>query len=357
MRILAIETSCDETAVAVVEYDDSLEFKTLSNVVASQIDIHRQFGGVVPEVAARSHLEVILPIVEQSIADAHTSWNNIDAVAVTCGPGLLGALLIGVNTARTLAIAKNKPLVGIDHVHAHVYAAWLDKAKPQQPRFPILGLIVSGGHTQLVLFKDHLDYRLLGQTQDDAVGEAFDKVAKMLGLGFPGGPALSAAAKSGDSSTYKLPTPKLDGKYDFSFSGLKTAVLRHLQQLCGQDYNFPSHKLAPLLTSRQINDTAAAFQAAAVKILVGKTTLGVEEFNPRSIICAGGVAANQMLRETLRAKFGGKVLYPPLELCTDNAAMIAALGCIQFKKGMTADPLKLESQPSLSMQSPNIDHT
>lgn len=349
MRVLAIETSCDETAAAVVECGDSLEFKTLSNVVASQVDLHAQFGGVVPEVAARSHLEVILPVIEQSIAKANIGWGAIDGIAVTCGPGLLAALLMGVNTARALAITKDKPLVGVDHVHAHVYAAWLDNTKPRQPRFPALALIVSGGHTQLVLFNDHLDYQLLGQTQDDAVGEAFDKVAKMMGLGFPGGPALSAAAKNGDSSIYKFPTPKLDGKYDFSFSGLKTAVLRHLQRLGKKDYNFPSHKLAPFLTPRQISDTAAAFQASAVKILVDKTALAVEEFNPSSIICAGGVAANHLLRDTLKAKFGQKVLYPPLELCTDNAAMVAALGCIKLRNKELADPLKLESQPSLSM--------
>ena len=342
MKILGIESSCDETAAAVVKDGR----KILSNVVASQIELHRRFGGVVPEVAARSHLEVILPVVQEALDSAKLGWDDIDGLAVTAGPGLPGALLVGVMTARTLAVAKRKPLYGLNHVEAHAYANWF-LASP--PKFPLLALIVSGGHSQLVLFADHFNYRMLGQTVDDAVGEAFDKVAKLLGLGFPGGPAIAAAALKGRASQYKFPQARLDNPYDFSFSGLKTAVLRHLQKLVGQDYSFPSHQIASRLSQQQVKDTAAAFQQNAVETLVGKTLAAVKEFKPASVVIAGGVAANQELRRQLQARLPMPIKFPEPALCTDNAAMIAALGFFAAKAGRVSDPLRLESDPSLSM--------
>jgi N6-L-threonylcarbamoyladenine synthase len=374
MNILGIETSCDETAAAVVKDGNTV----LSSVVSSQIDLHREFGGIVPEVAARSHLEVILPIIQKSLKEAFDDTRlkqesktkshsekvqdtkymiqntfidlltQIDGIAVTYGPGLPGALLVGVLTARTLALTLNKPLLAVDHVHAHAYAAWLGVQK-SVPRFPCLALIVSGNHTQLVLFKDHFDYKLLGQTLDDAAGEAFDKVARLIGLAYPGGPSIAKAAENGNTNKYKFPKVHTAGLYDFSFSGLKTAALRHAQKLAQKDYSFPSFKLAPLLTEQQINDTAASFQNAAVDYLVSKTTKAVNEHQPKSIILAGGVAANQLLRERLQRQFGKNLFIPPVELCTDNAAMVAGLGFQYFKAGKLTNPLNLETDPSLSM--------
>ncbi|OGL30229.1 tRNA (adenosine(37)-N6)-threonylcarbamoyltransferase complex transferase subunit TsaD, partial [Candidatus Saccharibacteria bacterium RIFCSPHIGHO2_02_FULL_47_12] len=249
MRVLGIETSCDETSAAVVEDGKRL----LSVVTATSLDLHAQYGGVVPEIAARSHIESITPVIEQALADAKTDWNTIDAIAVTYGAGLGGSLLVGVLAARTLAIVKNKPLYAINHVEGHVYANFLTETTmtgyqlPQQaPKFPMLALIVSGGHTQLVLFRNHFDYTLLGRTQDDAIGEAFDKVAKIIGLPYPGGPSVAKMALKGDPHAYKLPKAKMPGKYDFSFSGLKTAVLRGAQNETGNSYGFPSTKLPGL---------------------------------------------------------------------------------------------------------------
>ena len=245
MRILGIESSCDETAAAVVEDGKNI----LSSIVKSQIDIHTQYGGVVPEVAARNHLEVVNPVVQQALDDANLDWSKIDAIAVTYAPGLSGSLLIGAITAKTLAYLYNKPLYPIHHVEAHVYANFLINGQGElakdlptsQPKFPLLALIVSGGHTQLVLFSDHGKFRILGQTQDDAVGEAFDKVAKIIGLPYPGGPSISKAAIHGDPYKYKLPKAKLKNKFDFSFSGLKTAVLRAVQSEVGVNFSFPSY--------------------------------------------------------------------------------------------------------------------
>src|ERR1044072_9001733 len=253
MKILGIESSCDETAASVVEDGRKL----LSNVVNSQIDIHAHYGGVIPEVAARSHIEVINPVINQALTDAKLTWDDIDAIAVTYAPGLIGSLLVGTLAARTLAVLKNKPLYPIHHVEAHVYANFLNE---QAPEFPMLALIVSGGHSQLVLFKDHGDYELLGQTQDDAVGEAYDKVAKIIGLPYPGGPSIAKAASIGDPKKYRFPKAKLQNPYDFSFSGLKTAVLRSVQAAVGKDYTFPSHELPALLDEAMRNDFAASFQ-------------------------------------------------------------------------------------------------
>lgn len=344
MTILGIESSCDETAAAVVRDGHDL----LSNVVQSQIDIHKAYGGVVPEVAARSHIEVILPVIDKALADAKTDWNGIDAIAVTYAPGLLGSLLIGATAGRTLAAVKNKPLYAIHHVEGHVYANFL---LDTQPTFPMLALIVSGLHSQLVLFRGHGDFTLLGQTQDDAVGEAFDKVARLLGLPYPGGPQIAAAAEQGDPHAYKFPKARLAGKYDFSFSGLKTAVLRQTQAICGKTHDFPSTQLAALLTTSQRNDIAASFQHTAVETLVDKTIMAFNEYSPASVVIAGGAAANQELRRQLKERLPITIAYAPASLCTDNAAMIASLAYYRARLQPKADPYSLEVMPSLSMTS------
>lgn len=342
MKILGIETSADETAAAVVADGRTL----LSNVVHSQVDLHAIYGGVVPEIAARSHIEVMTPVIEQALTEARTGWDDIDAIAVTYGPGLMGSLLIGTLTARTLALLKNKPLYPINHVSAHVYANFLLET---EPAFPILALIVSGGHTQLALFDSHEKYNLLGQTRDDAVGEAFDKVAKILGLPYPGGPSIAAAATNGDAHKYDFPKAKLAGKFDFSFSGLKTAVLRRVQAEVGKDYTFPSIELAALLQGSQQVDFAASFQHVAVQTLVDKTILAYKHYSPASVVIAGGVAANQELRAQLSARLPITITYPPMNLCTDNAAMIAALAYYQAQYQKPISPHALEVEPTLSM--------
>lgn len=342
MIILGIETSCDETSAAIVR--DGRE--PLSNVVQSQIDIHKAFGGVVPEVAARSHIEVMLPVVDRALTTAQVTWNDIDAIGVTYAPGLIGSLLIGSLTARTLALVKNKPLYPIHHVEAHVYANYL--VEPQ-PKMPMLALIVSGGHSQLVLFKDHGDYTLLGQTQDDAVGEAFDKVAKVIGLPYPGGPSIATAAQQGDPQAFRFPKAKMTGKYDLSFSGLKTAVLRQTQALCGKTHNFPSTRLAELLTTAQRNNIAASFQRIAVETLVDKTIQAYQDLTPASVVIAGGVAANQELRRQLRERLPIPITYAPINLCTDNAAMVAALAYYRAQQSAPASPYDVRVVPSLSM--------
>lgn len=353
MNILGIESSCDETAAAVVE--DGC--KLLSTVVQSQINIHTLYGGVVPEVAARSHIEVINPVVNQALRDAALTWDDIDAIAVTYAPGLLGSLLVGTLAARTLAIIKNKPLYPVHHVEGHVYANFIINQAPhlsftlpsRQPDFPMLALIVSGGHSQLVLFKNHGDYELLGQTLDDAVGEAFDKVAKILGLPYPGGVSVDRAALSGDPYTYPLPKAKVQGEYNFSFSGLKTAVLRAVQRQAGVDFTFPSFQLAERLTPAQVNDFSASFQRVAFETLVDKTAAAYHQYAPASIVIAGGVAASQALRNMLSERLPLKIEYAPIKLCTDNAAMIAALGYYYARQRAAADPYDLEVIPSLSM--------
>jgi len=342
MKILGIESSCDETAASVVQDGRIL----LSNVINSQIDIHSVYGGVVPEVAARSHIEVINPVINQALTDAKLTWDDIDAIAVTYAPGLVGSLLIGTLAAKTLALLKNKPLYPVHHVEAHAYANFLNKTIP---KFPILALIVSGGHCQLVLFHDHGNYELLGQTCDDAVGEAFDKVAKIIGLPYPGGPSIAKAAIHGDPLAYKLPKAKLSGTYDFSFSGLKTAVLRAVQREVGVDFTFPSTGLAELLTDVQRINFAASFQRTAVETLVDKTKLAFRNFNPSSVIIAGGVAANQELRRILSEQIPIHIDYAPVDLCTDNAAMVATLGYYYAQKKKPTSPFELEVIPSLSM--------
>lgn len=360
MKLLAIESSCDETAAAVVEDGQRL----LSNVVQSQIDIHSAFGGVIPEVASRSHLEVILPVIDEALQRADCTWDDIDAIGVTYAPGLIGSLLIGVLTARTLALLKRKPLYAVHHVEGHVYANFLTKERvksqelgvksrlqlpPSQPQFPLLALIVSGGHSQLALFESHGDYRLLGQTQDDAVGEAFDKVAKILGLPYPGGPSVSAAALHGDAHAYDFPKAKMQNPYDFSFSGLKTAVLRRVQAECGVGYDFPSFKLAERLDDVTRYNIAASFQRIAIETLVDKTVKAFHNYSPASVVIAGGVAANQELRRQLTERLPIEINYADPSLCTDNAAMIGTLAYFMAQHVQPADPYSLDVVPSLSM--------
>lgn len=356
MKILGIESSCDETAAAVVEDGKRL----LSNVVNSQIDIHSVYGGVIPEIAARSHIEVINPVIEQALEQADCSWDDIDAIAVTYAPGLVGSLLVGTLAARTLATLHDLPLYPIHHVEAHVYANFITQKSDSealakldlpntQPKFPMLALIVSGGHSQLVLFKNHGDFELIGKTRDDAVGEAFDKVAKIIGLPYPGGPSIAAAAIDGDPKRYKLPKSRLDSPYDFSFSGLKTATLRAVQRETGNDFTFASHKLSELLTAEQRNDFAASFENTAVETLVDKVNLAFEHFQPVSVVIAGGVAANQELRRQLSLKLPIEIKYAPMSLCTDNAAMIGALAYYKSLQTAPSDLNQIEVVTRLSM--------
>jgi N6-L-threonylcarbamoyladenine synthase len=357
MIVLGIESSCDETSVAVVENGKKL----LSNITATSLDIHAHYGGVVPEIAARSHVEAIMPVVAESLAvafpDDNDPWSHIDAIAVTYGPGLGGSLLIGVLAARTLALMKHKPLYGVNHVTAHCYANFLTETTldtyqlPERaPHFPLLAIIVSGGHTQLVLFKNYFEYDLLGQTNDDAIGEAFDKVAKIIGLPYPGGPNVSRVAKDGNKLAYKFPQAQMAQPYDFSFSGVKTAVLRTAQSVIGQDYTFPSFKIAPLLTDQQKADIAASFEYVAIKTIVDKACKAFDAFEPADVIIAGGVAANQELRKQLAERLPIEVRYTDPKLCTDNGAMIATMGCFMAQEGLaTTDPLLLDPRPNLSM--------
>jgi N6-L-threonylcarbamoyladenine synthase len=349
MNILAIETSCDETSVAIVEDGQHIH----SLVVNSQIDIHKAYGGVVPEIAARSHIEVILPVIDQALGDADMTWDNIDAIAVTQGPGLLGSLLIGVLTARTLAFVKKKPLYPVHHILGHIYANWI-KSGPEyktpyplkRPEFPVLALIVSGGHSQLMYGENHTNWKVIGRTHDDAVGEAFDKVAKVLGLPYPGGVSISIAAKDGNPDKYTLPTPKVDDKYGYSFSGLKTALLRLVQKECGKDHTFPSFELANLLSKQQVADFSASFQAKAIEYLVSKTRLAYDDLQPKSVIIGGGVAASLPLREAISSEIPIEVEYAPQILCTDNAAMIGAQAYYLSQSEKATDPNQVEVKPS-----------
>jgi len=352
MKILGIETSCDETAAAVVENGRHM----LSNVISSSVNLHKAYGGVVPEIAARSHLEVINLVIEQALSDAGCSWNDIDAIAVTYGPGLGGSLLIGVLTARTLAIQLNKPLYAVNHVAAHIYANFITSTDlrnyelpPSAPSLPLLALIVSGGHSQIVLLREHNDYQVLGRTQDDAVGEAFDKVAKIIGLPYPGGPSIAEAAKTGDPQAFQFPKAKMASPYDFSFSGLKTAVLRASQAAVGKDFTFPSSLLPELLDARQKADIAASFQKTAVETLVDALAAAIDEHKPSSVVIGGGVAANQELRRQITNRVSTPVSYTDIKLCTDNAAMIASYAFYNRGEIKPSDPYTLEISPSLAM--------
>jgi N6-L-threonylcarbamoyladenine synthase len=310
VKILGIETSCDETAAAVVQDGR----KALSSIIASQVDIHSRFGGIVPEVASRQHLLAIIPIIEQAMAQAQAQWSDLDGIAVTCGPGLAGSLLIGVNIAKAIALSQHLPLLGVNHLEGHIYANWLEGNTPD---LPAICLIVSGGHSDLILMKGHGDYQLLGRTRDDAAGEAFDKVSRILELGYPGGPAIEKAALSGNSARFRLPRAWLKDNDDFSFSGLKTAVLR----------------LAAEQSIAAIADIAASFQDAVADVLVTKTVSAAKRLGAHQILLCGGVAANRLLRRMLTDRSPIPILMPNPTLCTDNAAMIASCGYFHFTTG------------------------
>lgn len=338
MKILGIETSCDETAAAVVE--DGV--RILSNVVVSQIDIFAEYGGVIPEIAARSHLEAMMPVVNRALKDAGCTWDDIDAIAVTHAPGLLGSLLIGTLTARTLAILHDKPLYAVHHLKSHIYANWLEREK--FPEFPILALVVSGGHTQILSMQKHNDFKIIGTTFDDAVGECFDKIAKILGLPYPGGPSIAKAATNGDPNKYRFPHPKVDG-YNFSFSGLKTAVLRAVQKELGLPISHPSHDLKNHLSEKQVADFAASFQKTAIDIL--KETLEKAEikYPAKSIVLAGGVSANAELRNALENAY-----FPEVRFSGDNGAMVAAACYFEIQDGkQPTDPYQLNIYPRITI--------
>ena len=315
MIILAIESSCDETAMAIVEDGR----KVISNTVYTQIAIHTQYGGVVPEVASREHIKKVTYVLESTLKDANMTLNDIDAVAVTKEPGLIGSLMVGINTAKTISLCYNKPLIYVNHIHGHIYANYLE----EDFTFPLLALVVSGGHTELVLMKDHFEFELLGETLDDAVGEAYDKVARVVNVGYPGGPIIDKMASMGEV-TYSLPHIKL-GKdsYDFSFSGLKSAVIN----LC--------HNANQRGETIDANNLAASFQNAVIDVLVSKTSKAAQNYQVKQVIIAGGVAANKGLRTAMKEemdKLNIKLTVPSFKFCTDNAAMIAAAAYHSYNK-------------------------
>lgn len=325
MKILGIETSCDETAVAVVE--DGRHIR--SNIVASQAELHAQYGGIVPEVASRQHLTTIVPVIQQALQKSSLSLGELDGVAVTNGPGLAGSLLIGVNAAKGLALAEELPLIGINHLEGHLYAAWLEDSDPENsPGFPLLCLIASGGHTDLILMKGHGDYKLVGRTRDDAAGEAFDKAARILRLGFPGGPAIQKSAESSTSTDQKFPRPRVKDSLDFSFSGLKTALLRR-----AEERGWYPPKEGSDLDPTEVANMAAAFQDAIVDSLITRTLEASEKYRVRGIILGGGVTANQSLRQNIEIRSKIPVTIPRPGLCTDNGAMIGAAGWFHLRLG------------------------
>ncbi|HEX9386270.1 MAG TPA: tRNA (adenosine(37)-N6)-threonylcarbamoyltransferase complex transferase subunit TsaD [Anaerolineales bacterium] len=331
-RILAIETSCDETACAVLENGREL----LSSTVASQMDIHARYGGVFPEVASRQHVLSIIPVVEQTLEHSNLTLKDIDAIAVTRGPGLAGSLVVGMNMAKGLALGTNLPMIGVNHLEGHIYSSWIYNAgetAPPEPQFPLMALLVSGGHTELNLMTDHLTYKRLGSTLDDAAGEAFDKVARLLGLSYPGGPSIQRAAETGDPTRFKFPRAKLDNPYDFSFSGLKTAVLYEVNDLKKKRQTLP------------VEDLAASFQAAVVDVLFKKTMQAARDYQAKEILVAGGVSANRALRQAFQSQDEFKVHIPAFSLCTDNAAMIAAAGYYRYSLGHISE-LDIDVQPT-----------
>ncbi|MBC8136914.1 MAG: tRNA (adenosine(37)-N6)-threonylcarbamoyltransferase complex transferase subunit TsaD [Fibrella sp.] len=362
MNVLGIETSCDETAVAVVQDGRRI----LSSVIASQIAEHARFGGVVPEVASRRHVEAINKVIRAALSDAHITTREIDLIAVTNRPGLLGALLVGVSAAKAMAMALGVPLVGIHHIEAHLYANFLTPAGEEFPLseadFPAVALVVSGGHTDLFHLRDHGEYRLLGRTRDDAAGEAFDKCARLMGLSYPGGPAIQEAAEGGDAKAVKLPRAYLPDTYEFSFSGLKTAVRNVLHGTTNKIHGSGSSMEAPSTPNTQhsgnavpanptpnIPDLAASFQEAVVDVLVRKTVAAARDTGVERVFLAGGVAANTRLRERMSAACeaaGLRLFYPPAVLCTDNGAMIAAAGFFYYESGRGQGDLALTALPS-----------
>ncbi|MGG2183611.1 tRNA (adenosine(37)-N6)-threonylcarbamoyltransferase complex transferase subunit TsaD [Bacillus altitudinis] len=332
--ILGIETSCDETAASIVKNGKEI----VANVVASQIESHKRFGGVVPEIASRHHVEQMTIVLEEVMTQANMTFQDLDAIAVTEGPGLVGALLIGVNAAKALSFAHQIPLVGVHHIAGHIYANQL----VGELVFPCLALVVSGGHTELVLMKEHGSFEVIGETLDDAAGEAYDKVARTMGLPYPGGPHIDRLAHEGEP-TIKLPRAWLEeGSYHFSFSGLKSAVINTLHNASQKGETIASE------------DLASSFQESVIEVLVGKTLKAAEAYGVKQVVLAGGVAANKGLREALTSAFAKlpevNVMIPPLSLCTDNAAMIAAAGTIAFEKGIRGD-MAMNGQPGLPLVS------
>jgi tRNA N6-adenosine threonylcarbamoyltransferase len=331
--ILGIETSCDETAAAIVADGRKIH----SNVIESQVDIHQRYGGVFPEVASRQHVLSILPVIGQAMADAGVDWDGLDAVAVTHGPGLAGSLLVGVNVAKGLAWGRGLALVGVNHIEAHIYGNWLVSGPP--PEFPLVCLVASGGHTELIWMTGHGQYRRLGSTLDDAAGEAFDKVGRLLGLPYPGGPSIQRAARGGSPLAFRLPRAWLPGTYDFSFSGLKTAALQLVQKYQPEEDGSPAGKSRapasqpPLMRVLPVANLAASFQAAVIDVLVTKTVQAAQDLNAKTVLLAGGVAANELLRTEMVRNSPVPVRCPPLELCTDNAAIVATAGFFRYQAG------------------------
>jgi O-sialoglycoprotein endopeptidase (EC 3.4.24.57) len=334
--ILGIETSCDETSAAVVAGGR----KVLSNVISSQVALHAEYGGVVPEIASRRHVELILPVIDNALKEAGITLNDVDAVAVTYGPGLVGALLVGVAAAKAIAFSIGKPLVNVNHIEGHIAANYISH---QDLEPPYLCLVVSGGHSHIVYVESYTEFRIMGRTRDDAAGEAFDKISRVLGLGYPGGPAIQKAAKSGNPHAFEFPRVRFsDVPYDFSFSGLKTAVINTVHQLEQKGNPIP------------VEDISASFQKAVVDVLVDHTLAAARELKATTVCIAGGVAANALLRESMSRKASAadiRVLYPHLILCTDNAAMIASAGYYALKGGRTAD-WTLNAVPSLKLGEP-----
>lgn len=392
MLILGIESSCDETGASIVKDGRYL----LSNVVASQIEIHNRYGGVVPEVASRQQLTAALPVIEMALEQAQCSWENIDAVAATYGPGLAGSLLVGLTVGKALSLAYNLPFLGVNHLEAHIYANWLRRQndtptrpaddaawefQPGDPTFPLLCLVISGAHSELVLMHSHSYYELLGRTRDDAAGEAFDKVARVLGLDYPGGPAIQKAARQAEEelqqagkpaalarNTYRLPRAWLRGTYDFSFSGLKTAVL-HLAEGASESQRAPASEISSASGERKqisrytrmgisaqksgvnVPMLAASFQDAVVDVLAVKTRMAAQEYHVKQVLLAGGVAANIALRARLERELyplNIRLNYPPIEFCTDNAAMIASAAFFHLLRG-EQHGLDLDVEPGLSL--------
>lgn len=363
VEILAIETSCDETAAAVIE-DGKI---VLSNIISSQVDLHQKYGGVVPEIAARAHIENIISVIASALYKAKREWAKIDAIAVTRGPGLLGSLLIGVNTARSLSYLKKRPLIAINHLEGHIYANFVSMIQDNKPKvlrskmptFPLLALIVSGGHTNIVYMREHLKYKIIGQTIDDAAGEAFDKAAKLLGLGYPGGPIISRFAEEGDPTAYNFPRTDLtpppkrnDRGYlvkpkpslNFSFSGLKTAILTEVKK-CQSSVN----------CQLPIANLSASFQQAVIDVLIRNVARAINLYKPKTILLSGGVAANKelhyQLQKTIVDNYQGIDFFvPPLELCTDNAAMIGIAAYYKYINNRFADWRKLTPDPNLKLR-------
>jgi len=342
VKIIGIETSCDDTAVGIVEDGRNI----ISNIIFSQADMHTEFGGIIPEIASREHIVKIIPAINKALDKARMTLNDIDAVSVTYGPGLAGSLLIGVNTAKSMAIASKLPFIGINHIEGHIYATCLEDIDlKQNPGFPIISLVVSGGHTDLILMKDHGDFQIIARSRDDAAGEVFDKVARVLGLGFPGGPEIQKISEIGEILQPEFPRPKVKNSMDFSFSGLKTSVLRRAEMMGVYPRNHLDND-----TDQKIADIARSFQEAIVDTIVKNTINAVKKFKAKGLIIGGGVAANQLLRKVFKNESPIELLIPRPSLCTDNGAMIASAAYFRLKSKLTFQ-WDLDVYPSLRIDS------